>query len=73
MLLVLSVFVVNRAVLARAWKPFDIILQHLRQYKLGHSETMPVVDTHVLEFQELNRELSDMVRRNEQVFQDQKP
>lgn len=70
--LVLSVFLINRAVLARAWKPFDTILANVKGYTLGKQDQLESIDTNVIEFKALDSEILKTTSRMEKMYADQK-
>ena len=70
--IILSILIINHFVLGKAWRPFRQILVNLSHYRFGAPSSFEVVPTEVKEFDELNRQISQMIDRNEQVFEGQK-
>lgn len=72
LVLVLGVYLINELVLRRAWRPFRIILENLNLYRFGKKDYLKPVSTNIVEFNQLNEEINQMWRRNEEVFDEQK-
>lgn len=70
--IILSILVINHFVLGKAWKPFRETLKNLGQYQFGNAKSFVTVNTEVKEFEELNQHVSQMINRNEQVFEGQR-
>src|SRR5690606_9185533 len=70
--IILSILIINHYVLGKAWKPFRRILENLSHYRFGDASSFEAVPTEVKEFGELNRQIKQMIDRNEQVFEGQK-
>ncbi|PRD57203.1 sensor histidine kinase [Sphingobacterium gobiense] len=72
LVLVLGVYLINELVLRRAWRPFNIILENLNLYRFGKKDDLKALSTNIVEFNQLNKEIHRMWRRNEEVFDEQK-
>lgn len=72
LVLVLGVYSINELVLRRAWRPFNIILENLNLYRFGKKDDLKALSTNIVEFNQLNKEIHRMWRRNEEVFDEQK-
>lgn len=70
--LVLSILFVNGFLLNKAWKPFYAILEKLRNYQFGEKTDDRKQAYSIREFDQLDEEIDEMIRRNEQVFDQQK-
>lgn len=70
--LVLSVFIINKTIIKKVWKPFNQILDNLNYYEFGNKENFTTIQTNVIEFDRLDKSIRQMWKRNEQVFQQQK-
>lgn len=70
--LVLSVFIINKTIIKKVWKPFNQILDNLNHYEFGNKENFTTIQTNVIEFDRLDKSIRQMWKRNEQVFQQQK-
>lgn len=71
-ILMLSVFVVNRLIIKGVWKPFNQILDKLNHYEFGNKPNLIPLESSVIEFNRLDKSIHQMWQRNEQVFQEQK-
>ncbi|WP_156308002.1 sensor histidine kinase [Sphingobacterium endophyticum] len=72
LVIVLSILTINYFGMSRGWKPFQLILQNLSNYRFGHTKSFEPIPTKVKEFQELNQQINKMINSNEAVFQEQK-
>ena len=70
--IVLSILIINHYMLGRAWQPFKQILKNLSQYRFGKANSFEVVESPVLEFNDLNNHIAHMIQQNEKVFDSQK-
>lgn len=71
-LLVISIVVVNGYLLNKAMKPFYQILDKLKKYQFGIPFSREKYNYKITEFEELNKEINEMIERNELVFYQQK-
>lgn len=71
-MLVVSIALLNRMVLKRAWKPFYALLGKLKGYHPGSGKTLDMPATTVAEFNVLNAELRELLERNETIYASQK-
>lgn len=72
LVIALSIIVINYIGLTRALRPFEQILKGLGNYRFGNSKSFMPVESRVAEFDNLNTHILHMIRRNEQVFDQQK-
>ncbi|MDQ1097950.1 MULTISPECIES: sensor histidine kinase [Chryseobacterium] len=70
--LVLSILFVNGFLLNKAWRPFYAILEKLRNYQFGEKTGNQRQEYSIKEFEQLDEEIDEMIRRNELVFDQQK-
>lgn len=70
--ILISILMINHFGLKKAFNPFKLILQQLQNYRIGEVKKINNIDTNVKEFAILQDNLNEMIRRNEQVFSDQK-
>ncbi|MCL7987852.1 HAMP domain-containing histidine kinase [Sphingobacterium sp. lm-10] len=70
--MVLSIYLLKKYILTRAWRPFKKILDDLDAYNVGRTTTLAPVETDVFEFHQLHQHIGSMVERNAAVFADQK-
>jgi signal transduction histidine kinase len=71
-MLVVSIALLNRVVLKKAWKAFYALLEKLRLYKPGKGQVFETPDSKVAEFRTLGNELQEMLQRNEDTYASQK-
>lgn len=71
-LLVISIVAVNGYMLNKAMRPFYTILDRLKRYQFGASSPQETQNYSIKEFEELNVEIEEMIKRNELVFHQQK-
>lgn len=62
-ILLLSVFLINRFVLSKLWKPFYAILHQLKAFTLAGNEELKPEETEIEEFTDLNHSLVSMSLR----------
>jgi len=72
LLLTLGLLLLNRRLAKRIWKPFYKTLDRLRAFELDKNETIPLEETNIFEFNDLNKALSQVTERNRKVYLDQK-
>ncbi|MFZ4931504.1 sensor histidine kinase [Chryseobacterium sp. Mn2064] len=71
-LLVISIVAVNGYLLNKAMRPFYVILEKLKKYQFGIPFSQEEQKYSITEFEELNKEINEMIERNELVFYQQK-
>ena len=62
-----SLFIVNRFLLSKLWKPFNSTLRQIKKFNLSGKEKIDLEDSDINEFKELNEAVSIMTN---QVIQD---
>lgn len=72
LLLVISIIGINGFLLHKAMKPFYRILDKLKKYQFGISSDKESPNYSIKEFEELDREINEMIDRNELAFNQQK-
>lgn len=72
LVLVLSMFIINSLIIRKTWKPFQIIIENLDNYRLGNRKTPEQIVTNVSEFNRLDKSIRQMWLRNEEIFDEQK-
>lgn len=70
--LVGSIILINHFILKKAWSPFYEILNNLKSYKIGSKKGFEKTNADIIEFNELEAELSAMIDRNEKIYEHQK-
>ena len=71
-MLVVSVAALNHYILKTAWKSFYIMLNGLKNFRLGTGSTFTAPDSHISEFKTLGLELEDLLQRSEAIYASQK-
>jgi len=70
--ILLSILLINHFGLKKAFRPFKHLIEQLQQYKVGEKTPLISVKTNVKEFSYLQAEITQMMKRNEDVFENQK-
>jgi signal transduction histidine kinase len=68
LLLLISLFLINRFVLGKLWKPFNSTLQQIKQFNLSGKDQVHLEQTNINEFTELNNAVSLMTKRVSQDY-----
>ena len=71
-LLTIGLLLLNRSLSKKLWKPFYKTLDQLKAYELDKNESIPVEKSNVVEFDDLNKTVSSLTKRNREVFLQQK-
>ncbi len=71
-MLVISIALLNHIILRKVWKSFYIMLDSLKNFRLGSGSTFKSPYSPVTEFKVLGRELEDLLQRNEAIYNSQK-
>lgn len=72
LLLAGGLFVLNRSLTRKLWKPFYNTLNQLKAYELDKSESIHTDKTSITEFDDLNKTIVHLTDRNRKVFTQQK-
>jgi len=72
LLLLLTLFIINRLLLNRLWQPFQNLLKELRSFNIVDSKDIPQIDTTIAEFKELNQAVTSMSARVKNDYKDLK-
>ena len=67
-LLLLILFIINRFMVNKLWRPFNTTLQELKQFNLSAANTPALEQTEIDEFKELNDAVSAMASRVNQDY-----
>ncbi len=70
--LVVSIIIINNIVLKKVWKPFYTTLDNLGKYEFGKGNKSENNSTEIREFKLLNKNIDNMIKRNEGAFVQQK-
>ena len=71
-LLAIGLLLLNRSLSKKLWKPFYKTLDQLKAYELDKNESIPVERSDVVEFDDLNKTVSSLTKRNREVYLQQK-
>lgn len=71
-MLVISILAVNHLLLKKIWKSFHVILDNLKEIKLGTGGRLKVIHSPIDEFNILAQEVEKMLNRNESIYSSQK-
>ncbi len=69
--LVISLILINHFILKKAWSPFYQLLTKLKAYKIGSKNSFEPQSSNIKEFDQLEKELGEMLRRNEIIYEQQ--
>ncbi len=72
LVLLISIFIINNAVLKRLWKPFYNLLHQLKNYRLGSNKPLPSVRAKTKEFTDLQQAVRVLLQHNTETFEQQK-
>ncbi|MCF2444101.1 HAMP domain-containing histidine kinase [Dyadobacter sp. CY345] len=70
--MIASILIVNNFLLKKTWKPFYLLLDQLKQFKLGKDPIIAPAETQVKEFKELNEAVHLLLNRTLETYQGQK-
>jgi signal transduction histidine kinase len=70
--MIASILLVNNFLLRKTWKPFYVLLEQLRGFKLGKDPMLTPTETKVKEFKELNEAVSLLINRSLETYHGQK-
>lgn len=70
--LVLGFIILNKRISRKIWQPFKSTLRKLKQFDLTKHQTIHFEKTDILEFTELNAELSRLIEKNITTYNQQK-
>jgi signal transduction histidine kinase len=70
-LLTAGLLLLNRRLAKRIWKPFYNTLERLRAFELDKNETIPLVESPIIEFNDLNKALSHLTEKSRKVYLNQ--
>ncbi len=71
-MLVISIALLNYFILRRVWKSFYLMMDRLKNFRLGSGANFKAPETPIQEFKTLGQELETLLQRNEAVFSSQK-
>lgn len=71
-LLIAGLFIINRNLSKKIWKPFYVTLQKLQKYKVEKHEPLSLSKSSITEFNDLNNSLQQLTDRTHQSYISQK-
>ncbi len=71
-LLTVGLFLINRRLAKRIWKPFYNTLDRLKAFELDKSETIPLEKTSIVEFNDLSKAIGHLTEKSRKVYLNQK-
>src|SRR5581483_2726894 len=72
LLLLFTLFITNRLLLNRLWQPFHNLLKELRIFNVADNKDIPMMNTNIEEFRELNQAVVSMSSRVKSDYKDLK-
>ena len=63
LLLLVTLFIINRFVLNKLWKPFNSTLQQIKQFNISGDDNVHLEETNIIEFAELNDAVNIMTKK----------
>lgn len=70
--LFLSTVLVNNIVLKKTWKPFYLLLNYLKDFRLDKGTLNEPTETKIKEFSMLNKSIHNLIKTNVDIFNNQK-
>lgn len=70
--LLIGLFLINKRMSNRIWKPFYLTLEKLKEYQVNHSPDFKLDHSPIYEFNMLNEAINKLTQKNYQVFLAQK-
>jgi signal transduction histidine kinase len=71
-LLATGLLLLNRSLSRKLWQPFYKTLNQLKAYQLDKNESIQTDKTNIVEFDDMNKTISDLIGSNRKVYTDQK-
>ena len=70
--LLIGLIVINQRQSRKLWKPFYNTLDKLQHYQLDKGEPLNLAETNIIEFDDLNKEINQLIKKNYQIYLNQK-
>ena len=70
--LVISIYFLNRWILTKAFRPFDIIVEKISNYRFGKKADLQFSPTPISEFNAVEEGMLQMIEDNKKIFEQQK-
>ncbi len=71
LVLLLAIVLINNLVLQRLWKPFYEFLGQLKSYRIGKSKVLPMAQTKIKEFTDLQNAVNTLLQHTIEVYEQQ--
>ena len=72
LIMLISIFLVNRMALQKLWKPFYELLHRLKIFRLDNAEKIPAIQTNIKEFNELKTAIDTLTQHSLETYASQK-
>ena len=72
LILLITLFIINRFLLSKLWKPFNTTLQQMKEFNLSGKEEVHLQQSSITEFTELNNAVTIMINRMSQDYDEVK-
>ncbi len=72
LIMLLCIFLINRIVLQKLWKPFYELLHRLKIFRLDNAEKAPGIQTNITEFNELKSAIDTLTQHSLETYASQK-
>lgn len=70
--MLISILIVNNFLLKKVWKPFYVLVNQLKEFRLGKNQFIEPVETNVKEFKVLNESVISLVNHTLETYSSQK-
>lgn len=71
-IIIVSIVIINNVVIKKTWKPFYMLIERLKQFRLNQNNTFTPPETNVNEFRDLNEAVMNLLKRNMETYTAQK-
>ncbi|SFO02002.1 Signal transduction histidine kinase [Paenimyroides ummariense] len=72
LVLIAAIIFINSFILKRLWKPFYLLLNQLKDYRVGSSDKLPQAPTNTKEFNDLQQAVTILLQRTIETYRQQK-
>jgi signal transduction histidine kinase len=72
LLMIAGLLIINQMIAKKIWKPFYDTLNKLHNYQIEKNEPARFEKTNITEFADLNKAITALTKRNQQIYQSQK-
>lgn len=70
--MLVTIIVINNLILRRVWKPFYLLLNELKKFRLGDQSMVKTEETKVSEFRDLNHAVNGLIKNAVSAYTNQK-